>query len=121
MSDNIIKFCYVCGFEFSKSKCFDEMKYPFFDCPCCFFEYGIEEFEYNVYESKRKEWIENGAKFAVLECSPYINGWNIDNALLQLSNLEKINVNDPDLLRFNPNFNCSFNLEELIAKWNKKN
>lgn len=117
MQDEIIKYCYVCGFEFRKSKYFDSLRYPFYDCPCCFFEYGIEEFEFNVYINKRQEWINDGAEFAVLECLPYTDGWTLENAILQLQNLKDITINDPHFSKLNPDYNGHFNIKFLASKW----
>lgn len=110
-------FCYVCGFEFSKSICFEDMRYPFYECPCCFFEYGIEEFEYNVYTKKREKWIEDGSPFKVNECSPYKDGWTIEKAINQLSNLSNLKIHDKEFNKLNPNFNGYYDIELLKRNW----
>jgi len=119
LEDKINEFCYICGFEFSKSKCFKEMRYPFYDCPCCGFEYGIEEFEKNVYTTKRIEWIENPLKFGSPDCIPDSDKWTLDKAITQLQNLKNVVLFRKSERELNPDFNANFDLELVRLKWHE--
>lgn len=117
MIDNITQYCYVCGFEFSKSPCYEHMKYPYYDCPCCGFEYGIEEFESEAYMNSREKWINDGLKLCSKSCFPNPSEWSVESAVTQLSNLNGIKIINIHFRKLNPNFSGNFDLEKIKSKW----
>lgn len=78
--------CPVCGFDELKQQPYDELGNESFDvCPCCFFEFGVDDMLY-TFEEYRKKWLSDGAKW---QSSTQVikENWNPQD---QLKNIQKI-------------------------------
>jgi transcription elongation factor Elf1 len=78
--------CPVCGYDELEKQPYDEKgNESFVLCVCCGFEFGVDDMLY-TFESYRKEWLANGAKWLILT-TRQSDDWNPDE---QLKNIEKI-------------------------------
>jgi len=78
--------CPVCGYDELEKHPYDEKGNESFEiCVCCAFEFGVDDMLY-TFETYRKEWLSNGAKW-LLQASKHSDNWNADE---QLKNIEKI-------------------------------
>lgn len=109
------KICFVCGYNFKN----EEIK-KFSICPCCLFQYGIDDTLYGrdgVMEY-RKEWLKKGLPFQDKLLDN--DFWNIDKAKKQLGNLYKIIIdNYPIDSMIEDNFNWSpyINFKDITLFW----
>lgn len=115
MEKNSLHYCPVCGFPTSHN---DEFTSFGGTCPCCAFEFGIDESNYgiNPFVKYRLEWIKDGLKFM----SPSeIKDWSLDMALNNLKNLKKIDINQYFLSHKvdNSEWTDNVNEEEIKKYW----
>ncbi len=76
--------CPVCGYDELGAPPYDEKGEPSFDtCPCCGFEYGLDDYEIG-FEDYREKWALNGFKWADESKKP--KDWDVT---VQLNNLHK--------------------------------
>jgi hypothetical protein len=61
--NRINRICYVYGFYFDTEPPEEKQSLPFIYCPCCCFEYGINDLDRDCLMNKRNEWINQGLKF----------------------------------------------------------
>jgi hypothetical protein len=114
------RYCYVCGFDLST----DQDLYVKFGttCPCCVYEYGIDDTVYgeNSFMEYRKEWIEKGLPYNNILIDNEL--WNLEAALMQLSNLGYVNINDYFLgstIKENYAWTSKINRVEIMAFWKR--
>jgi hypothetical protein len=113
------RICYVCGFNFDNDPEKEKQKWPFIFCPCCSFEYGIDDLESDCLINWRKNWIKEGLKFGY-EITPEKYPWTLNTVLAQLENLKLVDIsNYPRGKELNPNYTKEVNSEEVKMAWNK--
>jgi len=118
-NSSLPKYCYICGYDFSSDPEFLNVSPPYFDCPCCVFEYGIEEFENNVFLRKRDKWMREGLTFSY-ELARLNMDWTLDSVIRQLGNLKKINFDDYRFKAYNLNYSSDVDLEIVKKYWEEK-
>jgi len=117
MKNNSNRICYVCGFDFDTEPENERQEWPFIFCPCCGFEYGIDDLEFNCFTTWRQKWIENGLNFGY-KLKPQNYNWNINDVLKQLNNLKLVNVENYYWGKeMNPNYTIEVDIEEVKNKW----
>ena len=79
--------CPVCGFDALKEPPYSKNKEPSYEiCPCCGFEFGFDSgCTDEAYKLFRNKWIENGAKWFILDKKP--KDWDLNK---QLENIKDI-------------------------------
>ena len=81
MSDKYI--CPVCGFPDLDEPPYDNGNPSYNICDCCGFEFGYDDgSEEMSFETYRKKWIDEGAKWFTKESKP--NNWNLKQQLLNI-------------------------------------
>lgn len=109
--------CLVCGFDFSHEIIVGIQKFPFIWCPCCEFEYGIEDLEYDCFTNKRKEWIENGLRFSN-KLFPNNYTWTLEIVIKQLQNLKYTDLTKYPLgVEINPNYSTEVDYDKVLYYW----
>ena len=112
------RYCYVCGYDLSH----DQDQHVKFGttCPCCVFEYGIDDTIYgeNSFMKYREEWINKGMPYG----GQLINNtvWNLETALKQLNNLMFVNIGAYFLVaveKENYMWTSNFDRKRIIDIW----
>jgi len=116
--------CYVCGFNFDLEPESDRQEWPFIFCPCCCFEYGIDDKEKEALMTWRENWIRNGLQFGY-RIHPDNYQWDWNTLIQQLNNLKQVTLdNYPQynydfIKRINPNYTTEVDLELIKRNWLK--
>ena len=119
LKNNIDRICYVCGFDFDTENIKERQSWPFIFCPCCCFEYGIEDLEFDCFTIMREEWINGGLKFGY-KLHPVNYVWNIDVVVRQLENLNKVDLSRYPLGKeMNPNYRKEVDYKTIQFNWEK--
>jgi hypothetical protein len=103
----LLYICPSCGFEPLEEPIYHGNTPNFgFICPCCFYEFGIQEETFVEY---REFWIRNLAPFMDVDMRKP-ETWTIADAKNQLLNLKKIDWQDmPERMqRLNPDWNINY-------------
>jgi len=113
------RICYVCGFNFDAEPINEQQKWPFIFCPCCTFEYGIDDRTFDCFISWRQSWIKKGFRFG-MDLYPKNYIWTLDKVFEQLENLKLVDIkNYPEGIRMNHNYATEINKEEIRTEWYK--
>lgn len=108
-------YCPVCGCPTSE---YDDFVVFGGTCPCCAFEFGIDESNYgdNAFMKYRQQWIKDGLKFMSVSES---SGWNFQKAISYLNNLKFVNLTNYFLFgKINVSgWSSDFDEKEIISSW----
>ena len=113
--ENKILYCPVCGCPTSE---YDEFIVFGGTCPCCAFEFGIDESNYgaNAFMKYREKWIKDGLQFM---STPESSGWHLQKAIDYLNNLKSVDLTNYflcgkiDISEWNPNFDKN----DVVRYW----
>lgn len=111
-----LKTCPCCGYSKLEEPVFkSELPNFGFICPCCFYEFGIEEETFAEY---RTEWIANGASFRDVKICPN-EEWTLAKAISQLDQLKNIQweLMPEKMKKSNPDWTPEFDKKELEVNW----
>jgi hypothetical protein len=114
------RYCYVCGYDLSH----DQDQYVKFGttCPCCVFEYGIDDTTYgkNSFMKYRQEWINKGMPYGGVLLNSEV--WNLEKAIKQLYNLMFVNINVyflTSVIKENYMWTPEFDQREVVEVWKR--
>ncbi len=113
------QYCYVCGFNLSQVH---PLKIKLgTTCPCCVYEYGIDDTTYghNSFTVYRNEWILKGLPFEGT-FSETATGWSLEIATKQLLNLKEVILEDYFLMHTindNPDWTSNIDFGEVEKHW----
>jgi hypothetical protein len=114
------RICYVCGFNFDTEKISQKQFGAFILCPCCLFEYGVDDLETDCFIYKRDQWIEEGLPFGN-NLNSEVYEWSLNNVLTQLKNLVFVNIsNYINGEKMNPNYTNEIDIEKIKSHWHLK-
>lgn len=115
MENNNLKFCPVCGFPSEENDQFIRFGET---CPCCAFEFGIDDTDYgdNAFMKYRLKWFKNGMEFM---SSTEFKNWDLKQVITNLNNLSKVKLSDYFLYDKvnNSEWTSNYNLEEIKGYW----
>lgn len=113
------KICYVCGFDFNTDPLGERQNWPFIFCPCCCFEYGIEDLNMDCFMNSRNKWINDGLLFGY-KLYPNDYAWSIDVVINQLQNLRKVDLsNYPNGVKMNPGYEKEVDIAWVRYNWER--
>jgi len=113
------RICYICGFDFDSEAVIEKLNWPFIFCPCCCFEYGIDDLDLNCFMTARTKWLNEGLKFG-FEKNPSNYSWTLKDAFKQLRNLHLVDLaNYPDGIKMNPDYTNYVDLTIVHRLWDE--
>ncbi len=111
-----LKTCPCCGYSNLEEPVFkSELPNFGFICPCCFYEFGIEE---ETFVGYRKEWISYGSPFRDVKIFSN-DEWTLQKAINQLDQLQDIQweLMPEKMKQLNPDWTAEYDRNELERNW----
>jgi hypothetical protein len=114
---NLLRICPICGYNFeivgSSVKNYEI-------CPCCLFQYGIDDNAFDEFIIWREKWISQGMFFGNQNNK---DNWRLEDVLHQLENLKFVDIHLYPLksvIKWNSNWSPNYNREFVVESWNNR-